>query len=109
MLDIDGLNISISRGDTEELTFEFEDDVPPDNTVVSIALKRYPNDKRCIWEKSAVVTDGKFTIRFDHSDTDVSPDTYKWDICLEYEDGEVYHPMDPADFKILGVVSNARE
>lgn len=106
MLDIRGLDIIVSKGDTEALTFEFEEDVPPDNTSVVISLKRYSNNNAPIWTKSSVVKNGEVTFQFSSEDTNHSPGIYKWDMMLTYTDGEIYHPMVPANFQIVGVVSS---
>lgn len=106
MLDIRGLDIYISRGDTETLVVDFECDVPPDNTQVIMTLKRYPNNSNALWVKNAVVKNGSFTVRFSSSDTNFTPSIYKYDIKLVYEDGEIYTPMLPADFHILEVVGD---
>lgn len=104
MLIVDGLKISISRGDTGSITVTFTgQDTPADGTVAQVTLQKTMDGDGPIWEKRLDVASGRVTIPFLSEDTvDLSRGRYCWCLRLLYENGDVYTPMDkPQVFEIL--------
>ena len=105
--------IFISRGDTPTVPCRFQNTrlAPEDGTQVVFSLKRDYNDKTRIWQKKYYIKDGRFSIRFEHEDTENLKNdvTYFYDVQLRYLDGQIYTLIPPTEFKILGVVSDVDE
>lgn len=105
MLIVDGLKISISRGDTGTITVNFTGtDTPPDGTIALISLKK-TIDSELIWEKKLPISNGSIVITLHSEDTaNLSRGQYFWCLRLLYENGDVYTPMEKLqEFNILPV------
>lgn len=103
MLEVKGLEISISRGDTGSITITFTgQDIPPDGTVTLVCLNK-TLDSCPIWEKKIPIENGRVTIPLYSEDTrGLSRGDYVWCLRLMYEDGDIYTPMKkPEKFIIL--------
>ena len=104
MLNVDGLKISISRGDTGTITITFTgQDTPPNGTIALVTLQKTMDSEGPIWEKRLEISGGRVTIPFYSADTvELSRGKYCWCLRLLYENGDVYTPMDkPQEFEIL--------
>lgn len=104
MLDVKGLKILLSRGDTGTITITFTgQDTPPDGTIALVTLQKTLDSEEPIWEKELAIVSGRVTIPFFSGDTvNLSRGTYCWCLRLLYENGDVYTPMDkPQEFEIL--------
>lgn len=102
MLIVDGLKISISRGDTGSITITFTgQDVPEDGTVAQVSLYKSP-DTDALWVKELTVESGRVTIPFLTEDSDYARGQYYWCLRLLYANGDIYTPMEkPQEFIIL--------
>lgn len=103
MLEVDGLKISISRGDTGSVTVTFTgEDTPADGTVAQIELMRTMDSPDPLWVKQLTVSSGRVTIPFFAEDSDYPRGMYCWILRLLYENGDRWTPMDkPKEFRIL--------
>lgn len=103
MLEVNGLKISVSRGDTGSVTVHFTgEDIPPDGTVAMVTLQKTLDSGEPLWAKKIPVTDGAVGIPFYTQDTNYTRGAYLWCLRLLYENGDVYTPMKrPQDFEIL--------
>lgn len=108
MVDINDrtLEITISRGDDAPYVIYFDDEIPPDGTEAIITVKRHLNSGNKVIEKTVSVRDGAINFAFTSDETNLIPDTYVWDVRLKYANGEIYTPIPPSPFTILGVVGN---
>lgn len=103
MLNVEGLKISISRGDTGSITVTFTgQDTPPDGTIAQVTLQKTIDSEDQIWEKRLTVSSGRVTIPFYTEDTNLTRGKYCWCLRLLYANGDVYTPMEePQVFIIL--------
>lgn len=104
MLDVNNLNILISRGDTGSITITLQgDDVPDDTTEALFVLQRTSDSKTPIWEKRLAVHEGQVVVPLETADTiGLQRDDYRWILRLLYADGSVYTPMEQfARFTVL--------
>ncbi|MEG2252427.1 MAG: hypothetical protein RSC98_05245 [Clostridia bacterium] len=106
MLQLDGLMICVTRGDTAWLTLRFEGLVPSDGTEAWATLKRHVGDAVPIWKKRLVVVGGAVTLRLTTADTELPFGLYRWDLRLRM-DGETLTPFSPQIFEIAEVVGDA--
>ena len=107
MLNIDGLEIEVHKGDTEMFTITFTgDDAPADGEKVLVSLKKSVDSENVIWEKLLTVSEGKITVGLTSEETNIPYGQYWWDARILYDDDTVFTPMNPASFKVLGVIGN---
>lgn len=107
MLETDKLKISISRGDTGVITITFTGDDAPDDTVKALfTVRKNIGDEEAVYEKEIAISEGKCVIGFSAEETEIAVGRYYWDIRLLYENGEVYTPMKPSEFRIVEVVGD---
>lgn len=103
MLKVDGLKISISRGDTGSVTVTFTgEDTPADGTTVQVELMRTIDSTDALWIKELAVSSAQVVIPLDAADSDYPRGQYCWILRLLYENGDRWTPMDkPQEFRIL--------
>lgn len=103
MLEVNGLKISVSRGDTGSITVTFTgQDTPPDGTIALVVLQKTVDSESPLWEKNLSIENGRVTIPFYPEDTNFRYGAYCWCLRLLYANGDVYTPMDrPQAFEIL--------
>lgn len=106
MFTVDGKDVTISRGDTGSLTVKLTGDVPDNNTVALVTLRKDINMIDTVWEKRINVNDGEVVIPLDTEDTDIPWYDYWWDLRLLYQNGDIYTPFPPARFRVCEVVGN---
>ena len=108
MMELNGLNIEISKGDTGSIRVTFTgQDVPEDGTIALVSVKSCANEEEPIWEKRIPVANAGCVIQLLHEDTSLPFGIYKWDLRLIYNDGGIYTPMKPAKFIVVERVGNA--
>ena len=106
MFDVNGMDVTISRGDTGTLTITFTGDVPDDNTVALVTVRKNVNDIEPVWEKRLAINDGVVVVPLTQADTDIPWFDYWWDVRLLYQNGDVYTPFEPAMFRVCEVVGD---
>lgn len=106
MFTVSGRDITISRGDTGTLTVTLTGDVPDDNTVALVTVRRDVNKTDTVWEKRINILDGAIVIPLTTADTDIPWFDYVWDIRLLYQNGDIYTPFEPALFRVCEVVGD---
>ena len=106
MFNVDGMNVTISRGDTGTLTITFTGDVPDDNTVALVTVRKNVNDIDAVWEKRLEINEGVVVVPLTTEDTDIPWFDYWWDVRLLYQNGDVYTPFEPALFRVCEVVGD---
>lgn len=109
MMDINGQDIEISRGDTGAYTITFMgEDKPSDGCIVEVSLKKTKNSDTPIWEKKLTVASDAVYVVLSQADTDLPFGQYWWDARILFQDGTVYTPMKPASFKVMEVVGDGK-
>lgn len=107
MLNIDGLDISVSRGDTGTITITLTGDVPADGTTALFTVRKSVDmTDSAVLEKELTVSSGQVVIDLSSSDTDIPWFAYCWDLRLIYENGDVFTPFAPAVFEVCEVVGD---
>lgn len=107
MLNINGQNIGITKGDTGQFTITFTgDDKPEDGCSVLVSLKKTKTSETPVWEKRYTVNSDTVTVTMTSDDTNIAFGQYWWDARIIFRDGTVYTPMNPASFKVLEVVGD---
>ena len=106
MLKVDKGSVMVSRGDTGNLTVQFDGDVPQDGTLALVTVKKNPVKTEFLWEKRLTVQGGRIDIRLNTEDTNFPPDKYYWDVRL-LRGAEIFTPVEPQPFTVLEVVGNA--
>lgn len=109
MLEVNGLKISINRGDTGSITLTFTgQDVPEDGTKVKFVLQKTLDSEEPVWEKIITIVNAIAVISFETEDTDYPRGDYIWCLRLLYANGDVWTPMEkPQQFTILPVAGDA--
>lgn len=106
MLAIDGLDIQITRGDTAQLIYTFETDIPDNGTIAVFTIKRGAVGSDELLRKESEISDGVVTFVLGHEDTNLPFGSYKYDIRCIYDNGDVYTPMSPCALDIVEVIGN---
>lgn len=110
MIDIKGMNITVSRGDCSPFTITFTgDDVPEDGTEVLFTVKKTSNHKTPVIEKRIPILDHVVTIELTNADTkDLPFGEYEWDIRIPdlFGENEPYTPILPQPFVIAKVIGD---
>ena len=103
MLEVNGLKISISRGDTGSITVTFTgEDAPADGTIAQVELMRTMDSPDPLWVKQLEVVNSMVTIPFTAADSDYPRGMYCWILRLLYANGDRWTPMEkPQEFRIL--------
>ena len=95
MLEVNGLKIFISRGDTGSVTVTFTGTDVPDDTVTALVILQKTDRSESIWEKRLPINSAQVVIPFRSIDTrERAHGEYRWILRLLYENGDVYTPMD---------------
>ena len=109
MLNLDGLNIEVTRGDTGSIRITFiGEDIPEDGTIALVTVKKAADTEE-IWSKRIEVENGGCVIPLTQESTTLDYGQYRWDLRLIYEDGAVYTPMPPAKYTITTVIGDASD
>lgn len=107
MLNIDGLNVEVTRGDTGQFTITFTGtDKPENGCVILVSLKKTKTSQTPLWEKRLTVNNDTILVTLTSEDTSLEFGQYWWDARILFRDGTVYTPMNPASFKVLEVIGN---
>lgn len=110
MIDIKGMNITVSRGDCSPFTITFTgDDVPEDGTEVLFTVKKTSKHATPVIEKRIPILDHVVTIELTNADTkDLPFGEYEWDIRIPdlFGENEPYTPILPQPFVIAKVIGN---
>lgn len=110
MLELNGLSVRITRGDTAALAVTLTGDVPPNGSRAIVTLKRAVGTA-AIWEKRLSVQDGVVSITLAHEDTNITPGEYRWDMRLIMYaanglPAEIITPFTPQPWRVLEVVGD---
>ena len=109
MLNVNGKEIGITKGDTGQFTITFTGaDKPENGSVVLVSLKKTKTSADMIWEKRYTVAGDTVTVTLTSDDTNIAFGQYWWDARIIFLDGTVYTPMLPASFKVLEVIGDAQ-
>lgn len=110
MIDINGMSITVSRGDCSPFTITFTgDDVPEDGTEVLFTVKKTSKHATPLIEKRIPIVEGMITVELNNADTkDIPFGEYEWDIRLPdlFGKNEPYTPIAPQPFVIAKVIGN---
>ena len=106
MFDVNGTDVTISRGDTGTLTVTLTGDVPDNSTIALVTVRHDVNRTNVVWEKNFTVNDGQIIIPLTKNETDIPWFDYVWDIRLLYENGDIYTPFAPSVFRVCEVVGD---
>lgn len=111
MIDIQGLDITVSRGDCSPFTITLTGEYAvADGTEILFTIKRNSNQENALVEKRIPVRDGKIEVTIRNADTkDLAFGDYEWDIRFPnmYGENEPYTPDGfPGKFTIARVVGN---
>lgn len=106
MFSVNGTDVEISRGDTGTLTVTFTGEVPDNNTIALVTVRKDINMIDSVWEKRLPVDNGSVVITLTTEDTDIPWFDYYWDLRLLYANGDIYTPFEPALFRVCEVVGD---
>lgn len=111
MIDIQGMNITVSRGDCSPFTITFTgEDVPDDGTEVLFTVKKTSMHENPVIEKRIPIVDHMVTVELKNADTKNLPfGEYEWDVRLPdlFGENEPWTPMKkPEKFTVAKVVGN---
>lgn len=116
MFNVDeGNNITITRGDTASLEVRLTGDAPQDGDSVVLSVKQSAARPAAVFEKAATAFEAApegeegVIARFDIEAADTAGldfGTYRWDLRIFYQDGEVVTPMTPRRFDVAEVITN---
>lgn len=110
-MEIKGTNISMRKGNTENLSLSITLNgvAAPfvNGDVVKLALKSHINDPEPVLAKTITTfTDGKAIINFTVNDTkDLKPKEYVYDALIIYANGKVFNFIEVSTFEIKPVVT----
>ena len=108
MIKVEGLEITVSRGDTGTLEINFDSCGDPlINTTALISIQKVKGEPNRIWEKRVEIDDNHCVLDLAHEDTNLPCGDYWWDIRLLSNGGsDIMTPFEPQKFKIVEVVGN---
>lgn len=108
MIKVEGLEITVSRGDTGTLEINFDSCGDPlINTTALISIQKVKGEPNRIWEKRVEIDDNHCVLDLAHEDTNLPCRDYWWDIrLLSNGDSDIMTPFEPQKFKIVEVVGN---
>lgn len=107
MVQINGNDIALTRGDTLTLGLRFGGRVAPPTARALFTVKKNPRDRQAVIEKTLPIRDSAAVLTLAPEDTRaLSVRTYFWDVRLLYAEGQVYTPMEYAAFQVLEVIGN---
>lgn len=90
MLDINGTDIEINKGNSAVFTITLTgDDVPDDGTVVQFVVKKSPHHAASVLTKTLSPDAGVLTVQLEPEDTENLPvNTYFWNLIIQFDAGE---------------------
>lgn len=90
MLDINGTDIEINKGNSAVFTITMTgDDVPADGTDILFVVRKSPHYETDLICKHLTAESGVLTVRIDPEDMDLIPaNTYYWNLIIQYDAGE---------------------
>lgn len=106
MIELNGHDIRISKGDTAQIGIVLSADEIIDGATAIITMKRKPGDVMALWEKTVPVENGQVTLKLDTADTNRKPGEYWWDVRLKLQNGTVYTPFKPGRLIVYEVVGD---
>lgn len=108
MLEINGYDVAITRGDSLILRVNLNGRDLPEGTDAVVTLKKSIHSEETILQKRFDASGETLNIHLTPTETDLTPGVYVWDLRLQIplEDGshEVLTPMEYAAFAVLPVV-----
>ena len=92
--------ITVTRGDSANLTVTFTGEVIPENSEVLVTVEDPDVKYRPLWEETVTPVNNTIYLELTDEHTDFMPKTYMWDIRIKYSSGKVYTPIPPSPFVI---------
>lgn len=110
MMQTDGYDIELTRGDSLFLRIDLTGRELPAGTQALFSFKRRLQDKAPLLTKTCDASSGIIALALSHEETDITPAVYVWDVRLRIphgEETEIYTPMPYAALVILDAVGDA--
>lgn len=108
MVEINGYDISLTRGDSLYLRVDLGGRDLPEGAAAVFTIKKTVRSRSCLVQKTFDASEETLGIQLAPSETDLPPGVYVWDVRLliPLDDGsfEVYTPMKYAAFAVLEAV-----
>ena len=109
MVSVDGIDITVTKGDSFPLTVTFTGaDAPQDGTLVQMTVKDTPRSEEAVIERYLTVDNGAITTEFTHGDTNIPSGNYSWDLRIVTDNDNVNTPMAVGSFKVTEVVGSGQ-
>lgn len=105
MFKIENNTITVIQGDTGVITFKLADYELKTGDIVKLTVKENYKSEAVIKKQVFAFEDGVAKIVFSHTDTDIEPKTYLYDIQVNLADGRVDTVVAPSKFKVLGGIT----
>lgn len=104
MLEVRGLDIRISQGDTATILIGLQNEEPIEGEAV-ITLKRNVGDRMNVWEKRVHIVDNEVPVYLESADTNLPARVYWWDVRLLL-DGAVQTPWKPHRLEVMEAIGD---
>lgn len=101
--------ISITKGDSADITINITGENVPNNTDAFVTLKDPDDMGQNVWQIETAPIDNVLYLEFTAEHTNLLPKKYVWDIRFVYSSGKVYTPIPPSPFIILEPVGEINE
>ena len=105
MLDMCGLDMRISQGDTAVIHIVLENEQTLENALAVVTLKRNVGDRICLWEKRIEVENNQIELPLTKADTNLPARMYWWDIRLIMGDA-VQTPFGTHRFEVVEAIGD---
>ena len=94
--------ITVTRGDSANLTVTFTGEVIPETSEVLVTVEDPDVKYRPLWEETVTPVNNTIYLELTDEHTDFMPKTYMWDIRIKYSSGKVYTPIPPVPLRDHG-------
>lgn len=107
MFEINGNEITITKGDTALIDFEVDGYKFVEGDVVYFSVKKNPKETNCIIQKAITVFDNNIArIELDKQDTKIGKGKYWYDIQCSLVDGRIDTVINKERFIVLEEINN---
>lgn len=97
MMNINGLDIELARGDAVSIDISFTEDPPADGTTMLFSVNDYDGP---VISKTLEVKNGAAVLELDSRDTDIKEWTYSYGLYVQHTEINGYAPVTEAKFKV---------